>query len=128
MQQRSIGRQNAALARREAAQQEEIGRFEEQRARTRMDRLISQQRAQFTARGVRLDSASAERLGSEAAIEAGLEAQAQRFNTDSQVGALNTEAELAESRGRMGFLTGMLNTGARTITGGLKLWPELAGT
>ena len=126
-QQRAIGRQNAATARAQAEQQAEIGRFEEQRSRSRMDRLIKQQRAQFASRGVRLDNASALRLGEEAAAERAIDAQAKRFNTDSQVGALNAEADLAERRGQLGFLRGVATTGARTITRSLQLWPELAG-
>lgn len=125
--QRAIGQYNSALARREAQQAEEIGRVEEQRARSRMDRLISRQRASLAARGVRLDSASAERLGAEAAEERSVEAAAQRFRTGEQVTALNSEAQLAEARGNLGFMTGLSRTAAGTITRGLELWPELAG-
>lgn len=125
-QQSSIGKQNAIAARTEATQQAEIGRYEEQKSRSRMDRLIQQQRAQLSARGVRLDSVSAQRLGAEAAGERNVEAQARRFGTGSQVAALNTEAGLSERRGRLGFLTGVAGTAARTITGSLQLWPELA--
>lgn len=125
-QQASIGKQNAATARTEAAQQAEIGRYQEQKSRSRMDRLIQRQRAQFSARGVRIDSASALRLGEEAAIERNIDAQAQRFGTKSQVDALNTEATLAQRRGRLGFLTGVAGTAANTITSSLQLWPGLA--
>jgi hypothetical protein len=125
--QSAIGAQNSQLARAEAAQQEEIGRYEEQKTRSRMDRLIKQQRGQFAARGVRLDSASAQRLGAEASLERSKEAEAIRFNTGSQVDASNAEADLAERRGRLGFITGVTNTGARTVSSSLKLWPELAG-
>lgn len=127
-QQPSIGTQNAALARAEAEQQAEIGRYEEIKSRNRMDRLIKQQRAQHAARGVRLDSASSLRLGEEAAAQRSIEASAARFNTSSQVNSLNTEADLAERRGQLGFLTGVANTAGRTITNSLRLWPELAGT
>ncbi|MDW3181775.1 hypothetical protein [Roseobacter sp.] len=126
-QQRSIGKQNAAVARAEADQRAEIGRYEERKSRNRMDRLISQQRAQLSARGVRLDSASALRLGEEAAAERAIDASAARFNTDSQVNALNTEADLAERRGRLGFLRGVAGTASKSLTGSLQLWPELAG-
>jgi len=126
-QQRSIGQYDAAVARNQAITQQEIGNVEEQRARSRMDRLISQQRGQLAARGVRLDSASALRLGQQSAEEASVEAAAQRFNTDQQVTALNSEAQLAEARGSVGFVSGLTRTAARSITGALQLWPELAG-
>lgn len=127
-QQRSIGKQNAATARTEAAQEAEIGRYEERKSRNRMDRLIKQQRAQLSARGVRLDSASSLRLGEEAAGERAIEASAARFNTGSKVDALSTEADLAERRGKLGFLTGVANTASRSLNSSLQLWPELAGT
>ncbi len=127
-QQRAIGNQNAAIARVEAEQAREIGRYEEAKSRSRMDRLISQQRAQLSARGVRLDSASSQNLGHAAGVERAMEAQAVRFNAESQASSLNAEAQLAESRGQLGFLTGVANTASRTITSSLKLWPELAGT
>jgi len=128
MQQNAIGKQNQAIADAQAAQTREIGRENERKSRSRMERLIAQQRGQFAARGVRLDSVSAERLGQEAGEQQNVEAQAQRFNTDSRATALTNEGLLHRARGKAGAFTGLLKTGASTLTGALDLWPELAGT
>lgn len=127
-QQYAIGKQNAAISRSAAETTKEIGRFNENRARDRMSRLIARQRGQLAARGVRLDSTSAERLGDEAGREAFTEAQAQRFNTDSRATAQSNEGILHDYRGKMGLITGLAQTGANTLTSGLKLWPDMAGT
>lgn len=121
----ATGKQNAAIARSEAETTREIGRFNENRARDRMSRLIAQQRGQLAARGVRLDSTSAERLGEEAGQEAFTEAQAQRFNTETRATAKTNEAKLHEYRGTMGAMSGVFQTGARTLTNSLQLWPDL---
>ena len=126
-QQQQVGQANAALARTEAAQTREIGRFNESRARDRMSKLIAQQRGQLVANGVQLDSTSAIDLGDQAAREMALEGQAQRFNTDSRATALTNEAKLQRYRGQMGFLTGAAQVGAQALSGSLKLWPDLAG-
>lgn len=126
--QRRIGRANAATGRAEAAQTREIGRYNESRARDRMERLIAQQRGSLVARGVNLSSTSAERMGAEAAAEAATEAAAQRFNTDSRATAQTNDAILNEARGQAGFLAGISDAGSSTLTGALRLWPELAGT
>jgi len=128
MQQNAIGKQNQAIADAQSAQTREIGRANEQKSRSKMDRLIAQQRGQLAARGVRLDSVSAERLGQEAGEQQNVEAQAQRFNTDSRATAQTNEGLLHRARGQSGAFTGLLNTGAGTLTGALDLWPELAGT
>lgn len=127
-QQRQIGRANAATATAEAAQTREIGQFNEARARDKMSRLIGQQRGQYAVRGVQLNSASAQRMGAEAAEEMNLEATAQRFNTESRVTSLTNEATLQSYRGQMGYMSGMAQVGANALTGSLKLWPELAGS
>lgn len=126
-QSRAIGKQNAALARAEAAATEDVGRMQERRARDRMDRLIGIQRGQFAARGVRLDSPTAQDFGAEAATERALEGQAARFTTSQRSTALRNEGRLSEYRGRADAMMGLVRTGANTITGGLNLWPELAG-
>jgi hypothetical protein len=127
MQQNAIAKQNAAFATYEAKQTAEIGRANEQRARSRMDRLIARQRAQLSTRGVRLDSASAMDLGEEAGAEAFIEAQSARISTESRVNALTNEAAIMRHEGRVGMLNGMFNTAAKGITGALDLWPELQG-
>ncbi len=124
----AIGNANATLAQFEADQAAEIGRFNEARARSRMDRLIARQRGELVARGVRLDSVSAGRLGAEAAGERFVEGQAQRFNTSSRVTALSNEGRILQAEGRLGAAQGLFNTGARSLTSALDLWPELAGT
>ena len=128
MQQNAIGKQNQAIANAQAAQTREIGRVNEQKSRTRMERLIAQQRGQYAARGVRLDSVSVERMGQDAGEQKFVESQAQRFNTDSRATALTNEGLLHRARGKAGAFKGLINTGASTITGALDLWPELAGT
>lgn len=127
VQQGAIGRQNQAIANAQAAQMREIGRVNEQKSRSRMDRLIAQQRGQFAARGVRLDSASAQRLGQDAGQQQFVEAQAQRFNTDSRATALTNEGLLDRARGKANAFKGILNTGASALTDALDLWPELVG-
>lgn len=126
--QHQIGKANSAMSRAQAAQTAEIGRFNEARARDRMDRLIGRQRGELAARGVDGGAGSAEALGADAAGERAIEAQAQRFNTSSQVSALSNEARLHDYRGRVGAMNGVFRTGATTLTRSLDLWPELAGT
>ena len=127
VQQNNIAKQNAAFASYEAQQTAEIGKANEARARSKMDRLLARQRAQLSTRGVRLDSASALDLGEEAGAEAHIEAQAQRIGTESRVNALTNEAAIMRHQGRVGMVNGMFMTGARAITGALDLWPELQG-
>lgn len=125
VQQRAIGRQNAALARTEAAQMQEIGAFNERQARDRMDRLIARQRGQLAGRGVRLDSAAALDLGDEAGREKAMEAAATRFNTRSRVQAKTAEAAISDFGARTALANGVFNTGARVLQSSLELWPEL---
>lgn len=127
VQQNNIAKQNAAFANYEAAQTREIGKANEARARSKMDRLIAKQRAQLSTRGVRLDSASAMDLGGEAGAEKFIEGQAARISTESRVNASLNEAAILRQQGRVGMLNGMFMTGARAITGALDLWPELQG-
>jgi hypothetical protein len=127
VQQNNIAKQNAAFANYEAAQTREIGKANEARSRSKMDRLLAMQRAQLTTRGVRLDSASAMDLGEEAGAESYIEAQAARISTESRVNALTNEAAISRHQGRVGLVNGMFMTGARAITGALDLWPELQG-
>ncbi|WP_226779017.1 hypothetical protein [Oceaniglobus trochenteri] len=127
IQQRNIGKANAAMARAEAEQTREIGRYNETKARTRMQQLMARQRGQLAARGVRLDSATALDLGERAGRETSVEGSAQRFNADSRATAQSNEAVLSEYRGKMGFITGIAQTGSRALTQSLDLWPGLAG-
>lgn len=127
VQQRQIGKANAKMAEAEAAQAREIGRIKEQTSRDRMKVLRARQRGQLAARGVRLDSTTALQLGQDAGVEDFMEAQVQRYNTDSAATAKTNEGRLHEYRGQMGFLTGMANAGAKAMTGAVELWPGLAG-
>lgn len=125
--QAAMSKGNAAFARYEAEQTKEIGRANEARARSRMDRLIARQRGQLAARGVRLDSASALDLGEEAAKESFMEAQSQRFNTKVRADAKTNEAIIHEANAKTAMTTGFLGTGARALGQSLDLWPGLAG-
>lgn len=127
VQQSNIAKQNAAFANYEADQTREIGKANEARARSKMDRLIARQRAQISTRGVRLDSAAALDLGEEAGAESFIEAQAGRISTESRVNASTNEAAILRHQGRVGMMNGLFMTGARAITGALDLWPELQG-
>lgn len=126
-QQSNIAKQNAAFARYEAAQTAEIGRANELQARDRMSRLIARQRGQLATRGVRLDSLSALDLGEDAAKQAGIEAQAQRFNTEVRVKAKSNEAAINDYQAKTGMWNGVFNTGARAMGQALDLWPQLQG-
>ena len=117
----------AAYARYEAEQTKEIGKANEARTRSRMDRLIARQRGQLAARGLRLDSASALDLGEEAATENFLEAQAARFNTKSRVDAKTNEAAIYDFTARTGMVNGFFGTAARGLGQALDLWPQLQG-
>lgn len=123
-----MNKQNAAFARYEAEQTKEIGRYNEQVGRDRMARLIGRQRGQLAARGVRLDSAASLDLGEEAATQNFMEAQASRFNTNSQVQAKTNEAAISDYSASVGLVNGLFGTGAKALGQSLELWPELRGT
>lgn len=124
----AMSRSNAAMARYEAAQTAEIGRFNEQRAVSRMGRLIAAQRGQLIARGHDLSSTSAEDAGAAAAKELFLEAQAQRFNTNQEVTAKSNEAVIHDYQATTGLMAGGVGTIARSFGQALDLWPQLMGT
>ena len=122
-----MAKQNAVFARYEADQAKEIGRANEARARSRMDRLIGRQRGQFAARGVQLNSASSLDLGEMAAKENFMEAQATRFNTQGQVNAKTNEAAISDYSARVGLVNGMFGTATRSLSQALDLWPQMQG-
>lgn len=125
--QAGIAKQNAAFARYEAAQTAEIGRANEMQARSKMGRLIAQQRGQLAANGVRLDSTSALDLGENAAKQSAMEGQAQRFNTATRVAAKTNEAAINDYQATTGMWNGVFQTGARALGQSLDLWPQLQG-
>lgn len=125
--QSQMSRQNAAMARYEAEQTREIGRYNEMRGRDRMSRLIAQQRGQLATRGVSGSSGSALDLGEEAATERFMEAQASRYNTESRATAKTNEAKIYDYQARTGLVNGLFGTGAKVLGGALDLWPQLRG-
>ncbi len=125
--QSQMARQNAAMARYEAEQQREIGRYNEMRGRDRMSRLIARQRGQLAARGIQGGAGSALDLGEEAATERFMEAQAARYNTESRATAKTNEARIYDYQARTGLMNGLFGTGARALGSALDLWPQLRG-
>lgn len=126
-QQSGMAKQNAAFARYEAEQTKEIGKANEARSRSKMDRLIARQRGQLAARGLRLDSASALDLGEEAGTENFMEAQSARFNTKSRVDAKTNEAAIYDYTARTSMMNGVFGAATRGLGQALDLWPQLQG-
>jgi len=122
--QEGVAKYNARVAENQAQETRNVGTEKENLQRLKTARLLATQRAQLGASGVLLGSGSAAQLQEDTLTLGEADALRIRQTTESQVGALETGAELTRSQGAMAASAGR-SKAFSTLLGGAA---SMAGT
>ena len=132
--QQEVADQNAELSEFKAQQAATIGSIQEERARSRAQQIVGQQRAALASQGVDLGSGTAVDLVSETALFGEEDALMTRFNAMNEAWGLRAQAvdyrnqgRAARARGRNEAMGTYLTTGASLASTGYSYMNRPAG-
>ena len=116
--QSGVARYNTRVTENQAQETRRVGVEQENIQRRRTAQLLSKQRAQLGAAGVELGTGSALQLQEDTLTLGEADALRIRSNVESQVGALETGAELTRSQGEFAQQAGAAKVTGTLLSGG----------
>lgn len=117
--------QNAAAVEQQRATEAQLRAVEDMRERRRFRGEIAQQRAEYGARGVSLDSPTAIFLGESAAREMTFASQSIRQTGQARDQELTNQGLLYQSRATSALIGGGLSAAGTFLDDAVEQWPEL---